>query len=82
MVVMVQVEVKVSNKFQIVIPKEIRERLGIREGDRLLVSIDGDHIRIVRAPKSMTDFLLGLHKEVWKGVEVKDYIDGERGAWE
>ncbi len=33
------VEVVVTRKFQVTIPKEVREALGIRVGDRLLVKV-------------------------------------------
>lgn len=36
-------EVVVSSKGQIVLPKDIREALGLREGDRVRVEVEGDH---------------------------------------
>ena len=38
--------VKVTRKGQITIPKEIRDALGITEGDYVLVRIEGDRIVI------------------------------------
>jgi AbrB family looped-hinge helix DNA binding protein len=38
--------VSVSSKGQIAIPKEVRERLGIREGMRLKLSDDGNRIML------------------------------------
>lgn len=38
--------VKVSRKGQITIPKEIRELLGIAEGDYVVVRVEGDKIVI------------------------------------
>ncbi len=37
---------KVSRRYQVVIPKEIRKVLGIKEGDMVLLAIEGDEIRI------------------------------------
>ena len=37
---------RVSRRYQVVIPKEIRKALGIKEGDRVLFEIEGDEIRI------------------------------------
>ncbi|RLF02438.1 MAG: AbrB/MazE/SpoVT family DNA-binding domain-containing protein, partial [Thermoprotei archaeon] len=34
-------EVVVTRKYQVTIPKEVREELGIKVGDRLLVSVRG-----------------------------------------
>jgi AbrB family looped-hinge helix DNA binding protein len=40
--------VTVSSKFQVVIPKEIRERAGIRPGEKLEMLSIGDRIELVR----------------------------------
>ncbi|EDP74821.1 AbrB/MazE/SpoVT family DNA-binding domain-containing protein [Hydrogenivirga sp. 128-5-R1-1] len=37
---------KVGKRYQIVIPKEIRKALGIKEGDWVLFEIEGDEIRV------------------------------------
>ncbi len=37
---------RVSKRYQVVIPKDIRKALGIKEGDRVLFEIEGDEIRI------------------------------------
>ena len=36
--------VKVSSKFQIALPARVRKQLEIKQGDRLLVDVRGDHI--------------------------------------
>lgn len=40
--------VKMSSKNQIVVPREAREALGLRPGDRLLVSVRDDGVAEVR----------------------------------
>jgi len=40
------VVVKVSRRYQVVIPREIRKAVGIREGDRVLFEVEGNEIRI------------------------------------
>ncbi len=37
---------RVSRRYQVVIPREVRKALGIKEGDRVLFEIEGDEIRI------------------------------------
>lgn len=49
---------KVGPKGQVVLPKAIRERLGIEPGDEVLVEQEGDHIEIRRADEPIE--LLGL----------------------
>ncbi|HOE11947.1 MAG TPA: AbrB/MazE/SpoVT family DNA-binding domain-containing protein [bacterium] len=54
--------VTVSPKYQVVIPKVVRERLGIRAGDRLQVLCFDDRIELVRTQpmRRMRGFLKGL----------------------
>ncbi|WP_297457858.1 AbrB/MazE/SpoVT family DNA-binding domain-containing protein [Thermococcus sp.] len=54
------VTVKVSSKGQIVLPKAIREKFGIKEGDELEVLDFGDEIVIVPVKKDLK--LRGLVK--------------------
>lgn len=39
---------KVGLKGQVVIPKELRDRLGIEPGDEVDFSLDGDHVLVRR----------------------------------
>ena len=58
--------VTVSPKFQVVIPKAIREALGIKPGARLQAIQYGDRIEFVRArsPKEARGFLRGIDTTV------------------
>ena len=49
---------KVGPKGQVVLPKAVRDRLGIRPGDEVLVEDDGDEVRIRRA--DLPDRLRGM----------------------
>ncbi len=55
-------QVKVSSKFQVVIPKLVRESLGIRPGQRLQVVPYGDRIELfpLRKVSEMRGFLVGM----------------------
>ena len=55
-------QVKVSPKFQVVIPKPVRESLGITPGQRLQVVQYGDRIELVpvRDIGEMRGFLAGM----------------------
>ncbi len=72
---------RVSKKSQIVIPKKIRDTVGISEGDELIVDVEGDKVILKVKPKSYTKRLKGLHKNVWKGIDPKKYVRGERQSW-
>jgi AbrB family looped-hinge helix DNA binding protein len=59
----------VSSKYRVVIPKPVREVLGLHPQDDVLflVDRDGDQVRVILRPKpaSFTQALRGLHREVW-----------------
>lgn len=75
---------KVSHKFQVVIPKDIRELLGISKGDVLQVYEKDDEI-VMKKTENKTRLSLkdlkGLGKEIWKDIDVEDYIKKERESW-
>lgn len=60
------VTVTVSPKFQVVIPKAVRERLGIRPGQKLQILQFSDRIEFVLLQniKSMKGFLKGIKTDV------------------
>jgi AbrB family looped-hinge helix DNA binding protein len=58
--------ITVSPKFQIVIPKEIRQKLGIRPGQKLQVFQSGSRIEyiIVKDIKDSRGFLKGIDAHI------------------
>jgi AbrB family looped-hinge helix DNA binding protein len=58
--------VTVSPKFQVVIPKEIRKKLGLSPGQRIQVVVYGDRIELipVKPVKRMRGFLKGIDTRV------------------
>ncbi len=75
------VTVKVSSRYQIAVPRRVREHLRIRKGDRLLVEVRGGLVILLPAPQSYVEHMAGLHKDVWEGIEGADYVRGEREEW-
>jgi AbrB family looped-hinge helix DNA binding protein len=59
--------VTVSPKFQVVIPQSVRDRVGVKPGDRMVVLQKGDVIYLVRVGdiRSMKGFAKGVSS---KGV--------------
>ncbi len=78
---MATTSVKVSAKYQIAVPQIARKKLNIKKGDRLLVDVQDGIIVLIPQPKRYTDYLQGLHSEIWKDIDVQNYINGERDAW-
>jgi AbrB family looped-hinge helix DNA binding protein len=58
--------VKISPKFQVVIPKEVRERLHLVAGQRMQIVAYGNRIEMIPEQKiaSMRGFLAGIDTEV------------------
>ena len=58
--------VKVSPKFQVVIPRKIRESLGIRPGQRIQVLVYEGRVEFIplRRMKEMRGFLRGIDTTV------------------
>ncbi|MGB3208401.1 MAG: AbrB/MazE/SpoVT family DNA-binding domain-containing protein [Crinalium sp.] len=71
---------KLGERYQIVVPKEVREALGLKPGDRMDVQIvDG---KVVMVPQtSYTSRLFGKHRSLWQGEDAVDYIRSERESW-
>jgi AbrB family looped-hinge helix DNA binding protein len=74
--------VTVSSKYQVVIPKEVREALDLHPDDQLLVGIEDDKVVMHPRPRSYAKHLRGLHKEIWKGIDATEYVQKERESWE
>ena len=71
-------EAKISSKNQIVVPKEARERLGVKSGDTLLVVLKGSSVYLYPKPKSFRKAIKGLGK----GLYGTDYLKKERESWD
>jgi AbrB family looped-hinge helix DNA binding protein len=75
--------VRLSKKGQLVIPKEMREALGVKEGDELLVTLEGRAMMLIR-PREYARATRGLLRGTWgkSGRAVERYIEKERRSWE
>jgi AbrB family looped-hinge helix DNA binding protein len=70
------VEVKLSSKNQIVIPREAREALGVKAGSQLLVVVRNGIVTLLPKPKDYAEAIRGLGKTYPKG-----YLKRERESW-
>jgi len=55
--------VKTYSKGQIIIPKEVREKLGIKPGGVLSIKVVGDHAEIRPLPDDPIEFLTGIFED-------------------
>ena len=77
---------KLSSKYQTVIPSPIRKEMGLKRGDWLLWKVKKENGRtratVELKPENWSEYLSGLGKEVWKGVDSDKYIKKLRKEWE
>ena len=74
-------KVRVSSKFQIAVPAEVRRQLGIRAGDTLVIDVQGEHAVLLREPEDWAGKFFGLHQQVWSGIDADEYVRRERATW-
>jgi len=74
-------KVKVSLKGQVVIPKVIREKIGIKEGDEVIVESSEEGVVILKKPKDPVKEMRGLFKEKLKKSSV-ELVKELRKEWD
>lgn len=74
------ISAKLGDRYQVVIPKPVREALHLKAGDRLEIKIvDGTVVMVPQS--SQTARLFGKHHEVWAGEDAIAYVRSERESW-
>jgi AbrB family looped-hinge helix DNA binding protein len=71
-------EATLSSKNQIVLPKEAREALQVKPGDKIAVVVSGDRVIVLRKATEPHKALLGMAR----GVYPEDYLKKERESWD
>lgn len=76
-------QAKLSKKYQIVVPKEVRKRMNLQAGTTVtLYLLDAQRAILVKHPNNYVAALKGLGKETWKALGGGDkYIKQERASW-
>ena len=54
---------RLSSKSQIVVPAEVRRKLGLKPGDEVIVEVEGDHAVLRKAEASPLEALLAFGRE-------------------
>jgi AbrB family looped-hinge helix DNA binding protein len=71
-------EATLSAKNQIVIPREARQALRAKAGDRLLVVVRGDRVIVLQKPKEPHAAIRGLGAGAYRAR----YLQKERKSWD
>ena len=74
----------VSSQGQVVIPRKVRELLGLKAGSKIMLTVNKNGkiptATLITKPASWVKYVAGLGKSVWGRGE--DYIEKERKSWE
>ncbi len=70
-------EAKLSSKNQIVVPRQVRDALGIKSGDKLLLVVRGGTVIMLQKPKKHSSAVSGMAK----GLYPAEYLEMERESW-
>lgn len=77
------VTARVSSRYQMVLPKDVRRVLGIQPGDVVLLIIEGDTVRLVPKPASYATYARGLGRQAWEALGgAETFLAEERATWE
>jgi len=72
------VEATLSSKNQIVVPREAREALQVKAGDKLLVVVRAGRVIVLEKPKAYHAAIRGLARKTYPD----GYLKKERRSWE
>ena len=71
---------KLGERYQIVVPKDVRESLKLKPGDRLEVRVEDG--KVVMIPQlRYTSRLFGKHRTIWQDTDAVAYVRSERESW-
>ena len=73
---------KLNQKYQVVIPKNIRKRYRLRPKQKVVVSGDEQGIYIFTKPTQWSSYMKGLGKDYWKKSGGVKSLMKEREEWD
>jgi AbrB family looped-hinge helix DNA binding protein len=73
--------IKLTEDFQITIPSKVRRQLGLRAGDLVRFSVEGDRVVLHGVRGGWTESTRGLGAEMWRREGGAAAIERERDAW-
>lgn len=75
-----------SQKNQTVIPSAVRRTLNLQAGDKITwrVARHGNSVSAIAEPmpKNWTGYMAGLGKDMWKDVDIDEYVEQLRKEWD
>lgn len=71
--------IRVQDASNIVLPAEVGEALDLKNGDTVVVRVEGDRVVLEKSVASPVDEAFGIWPEIEDGVE---YVNNLREEWE
>lgn len=80
----IAVLVKLGRKGQMVLPKKIRDALGLKEGDSVIVTLREKGQALLTTPERYAALTRGMLRGAWgqDKHEIEQYLRRERESWE
>lgn len=75
------IQLKIGKRAQVVIPKIVRQAVGITEGGSAILIVDQGQAILLGDPKKYGQRIRGLGKEIWSKVGANNYLQQERSSW-
>jgi len=74
------VESAVTSKFQLTLPRAVRDRLGIRENDRVVFLMENMNVRVIKKPENILKAMSEL-SEGKRFLNIRDEFRKDRKSW-
>lgn len=71
---------QLGNRGRIVLPAEVRHRLDLKQGDRLILSVEADGTLLLPGARALAQRLQGMFADVDPGVDLADELIADRRA--
>ena len=71
---------KVTRNYQITVPRDIRQQANIKEGDKIVITMENDEIKLKKFDEDSFKAAFGI----WKSAGIKDsvkYVRKLRKEW-
>ncbi|MEM7588109.1 MAG: AbrB/MazE/SpoVT family DNA-binding domain-containing protein [Acidobacteriota bacterium] len=78
---MIVASAKLTNKHQITLPAEVRQKLRIQPGDVVYLAVAGDQVVLHSLRSGWTEASRALGDELWRNEGGTAAIEAERDAW-
>ena len=73
---------KLTSKYQITLPAEVRRRLCLQAGDVVYLAVEGGQVMLRGARGGWTEASRGLGSELWRSEGGVAAIEADRDAWD